>query len=411
MTDIKMQTDKTGIKVRMFGEFEITDGVTGLTEDTIRSDKVTKLLAFLLSRDNMSSTTEELRSTFWPEDDSEKPSGALKNLIYRLRKALSKAWPDRDMILTVSDGYQWNPEIPVSIDYKYMGELAAKSRSETENADEIALLQEAISLYRGKFLEHYSREAWVMVLQTYNHSMYCEAVGRLCDLYEQEGMFQNMEQAALHAIELDPLNESMHCMLMRAYIGGNKQDLAEAHYQEIEKKLYDSFGVRPSQELRNLYDQTMKQTQPEVDSLDVIQKDLKEQMKRTGAFYCEYGVFKKIYDVEERNAGRLGASIFLVLMTMNVRQKAKSYQTDLEVLGLAMMQMQDTVMNCLRKGDIITRLSANQFLVMLEGCNYENAKKVMKRVDDHYKRRKKRVTANILYSYKEMGLDDRGGDR
>ncbi|MCR4653696.1 MAG: diguanylate cyclase [Eubacterium sp.] len=405
MTIMTTEEKTYSMQVRLFGKFEITDGETLLTKDSIRSDMVTKLFAYLLSHNRMGCTIQELTDVFWPEEKSENPAGALKNLMYRLRKILNESWPGVNMLITGRGSYHWNTDIPVTIDVHEMEELIQQARDTEDESDKVMYLRQAVDLYRGKVLSDYSNEYWVMSMQAYSHSQYLQAVKALCALLEKRSMFSIMEEICLKAIDQDQLDEDLHGWLMRAYIGQNKQGLAQQHYQDTVKIIYDNLGVEPSEDLRKIYDDAMRQMHSQEADLDVVQSRLKESNdEHVGAFMCEYGVFKKIYELEARRVDRMGLSIFLSLITMDVDQKPKLHQTELEVQSAAMDQMQGVLLNCLRSGDLVTRYSSNQFLVMLQGCNYENAKRVMGRVDEHYSNMHRHVHAGIEYSFKEMEL-------
>lgn len=63
-----------------------------LDEDTFHSEMMTKLLVYILCYRKKEMPIQELTEALWDEDESDNPTGALKNLMYRLRNLLKKTW-------------------------------------------------------------------------------------------------------------------------------------------------------------------------------------------------------------------------------------------------------------------------------------------------------------------------------
>ena len=68
--------------------------------------------------------------------------------------------------------------------------------------------------------------------------------------------------------------------------------------------------------------------------------------------------------------------IHTVLLTLKGRHKREISEKS---LSLAMDNLEKHLMGALRKGDVITRCSSSQFMVMLPSANYENSCKVCQR--------------------------------
>ena len=80
------------LKVRMFGKFQITDSRGTLDAESVHSEMLICLMAYMVSHRDRGLTVQELIDVLWPQDESDNPAGALKNLIYRLRKYLNQIW-------------------------------------------------------------------------------------------------------------------------------------------------------------------------------------------------------------------------------------------------------------------------------------------------------------------------------
>ena len=124
------------IHAQLFTQLELTEQDRKLSQEQIRSDMVSRLLSYLICHRNSSVTVSELTENLWPDDRSENPAGALKNLMYRLRNILKKAWGDGEFVITGRGNYRWNPEYPVLVDAEEFERLFKEAKSE-QDADEV----------------------------------------------------------------------------------------------------------------------------------------------------------------------------------------------------------------------------------------------------------------------------------
>ena len=149
----------------------------------------------------------------------------------------------------------------------------------------------------------------------------------------------------------------------------------------------------------------MKQVHEEQSDMQEILADLGDDCGK-GAFMCEYGVFKKIYQLEIRRAERLGISVFLSLISVRVRVDGTglSGREKAESLVRGMKKMQNILLSSLRSGDVITRCSGSQYMLLLPTCQYETAIKVMKRIENTFYRNNSEP--NISMEYHLEGLEN-----
>lgn len=394
------------LTVRMFGKFQTENEKGILNKENMRSEMLTRLLAYMISHREKDMTAQELIDVLWPEDQSDNPSGALKNLMYRLRKLMNNTWGESGKYIVTGRGaYQLNPEFVFHVDIEEFEECCRQ----VFNSEDPAVQQEngkrAVELYQGMFLSELSSEYWVVSIATYYHSIYLTMVKRLAALLEKEKKFTDVEEICGKAIQIEPLDEEIHCFLLRAMIADNKQQLAASHYKETVKLLYDSLGVRPSGEMENIYEELQKIQHDHESNIDIIQEDLREE-KASGAFFCEYGVFRKIYALESRSSRRLGISVHLALISLYLDfQIQKEGQDYTDLIGEGMSVLEETLMKRLRSSDIVCRYSVNQFLVMLPACRYEDAKMVVNRLKDSFYRSGKTNKLLLQYSIDELDVD------
>lgn len=400
-----MNEEHNIIKIQMFGNFSMTAQGTVLDEEKIWSTMLTRLISYFLCCRTREIPSQELIDVLWGETESENPTGALKNLIYRLRTLLKRTWPEYDFIITGRGTYRLNENLPLVLDTEEFEAYCGKAAEVKEQEEKIRLLMKAAELYKGMFLPNITGEYWALSLSTYYHSMYLSAVKELAGLLEDAERFEEMSRICSLALKLEPLDEDLYCLSVQALVRQNKLYLAREQYRKAVDTLYENLGISPSQNLRKVYEDILRQTHEEELSIQVIKEEMDED-DNEGAFYCEYGVFKKLYQLEKRRAERLGISEYLVLVTVTPRQEIKTdSQAYLDILGEAMQTLRTVLLNSLRAGDVITKYSGSQYLILLPTCQYETAKIVVHRIEAGFLNlNKKRVS--LQFGLEEMGFLD-----
>ena len=185
-----------------------------------------------------------------------------------------------------------------------------------------------------------------------------------------------MEKLAQGALAIDNLNEDLYIILIESLYLQQKYHESIETYRATTDLLYKTMGVQPSSKMRDLYE-IIRQESHDEGHINDIQKDLTLENKE-GAFFCEYGAFKDIYNMQMRMMDRLGICAHLCLITI----KTSFLYTDLEseYIKKIMQKIQNALIHKLRTGDIVSRYSFNQFIVLLPACDFKNANMVMERV-------------------------------
>ncbi len=389
--------------INMFGHFQMSGMKGSMGEEGIRSDMLTKLLAYITYHHKKEITIQELVDILWQDEESDNPAGALKNLVYRLRTVLKKTWDGKEFILTGRSSYKWNPDIRIETDADRFDCFCEKAARESEAESKIQNYKEAIALYKGMFLPKLSGEYWVASLATYYHSMYISTVKSVVALLETQQRYEEMEQICRNALQMDNLDESLHCNFIRALLCQKKIKLAAEHYKKAADILYENLGVTPSKDLQEVYQQILKQINVEAESVFVVQEDLNDD-EDPGAFLCEYGVFKKTYQLEKRRAHRLGISVHLLLITVTptiaLKEDSKAH---MNIINSGMKRLETVLLKNLRSGDVISKFSPAQYIVLLPTCQYESAKIVVNRIENAYQSYPdKRLKVKLEYSLGAM---------
>ena len=109
--------NKPVIQVKMFGGFTITMDDKSMGDSDNRSRKAWNLLSYLVINRRKDVSINELFQAIWQDGMQDNPYGALKTLVFRVRKMMEAAgFPSQDLILNQKGAYMWNPSWELSID-------------------------------------------------------------------------------------------------------------------------------------------------------------------------------------------------------------------------------------------------------------------------------------------------------
>ncbi len=389
------------VAVTMLGGFRIRVDGNVLTDEINRSQKLWNVLCYLIAHRERTVPQSEFIELFWPEENSANPTNALKTLLYRVRSLLEPLFGEGlEPILSQRGAYAWNPAIACEMDVDRFELLCRRAQDTALPAQKrMALYEEAAEVYRGDYLPKLANQMWVVPISAHYHTLYLEAVKEYADLLEHAEKFEAMAELCTRASQLDPLDESLHTLIVRALLRQGKDSAALSHYEKATDLLYRNLGVRPSEELRALYREIMDVEERLETNLEVIQANLREAAQRPGAFVCEYGFFKEAYRLEARRSARSGACVHIALITVSLPDGGVP---PLGVLNTTMDQLLEVLVHNLRRGDVVSKYSGAQYVVMLPAANFEDSTMVVERIVNAFYRQHRRNFLKITYRIREL---------
>ena len=397
-------TNPIPIRAVMLGEFKLYVGDVLIDDDISRSHKMWNLLAYLITHRDRNVPQEELIDVLWPDDNSQNPGNALKTLLYRTRATILPLLGDEpQLILSQRGSYSWNHNLRCDVDAEQFADLAQQASDRSLSAAQrLNLYHEALSLYRKDFLPRLAEQLWVIPLATYYHAQYLEAVFEYSDLLLASEQYVELANLVNAAILIEPYDDKLHSLLITALLRQGNSLAALNHYDLATDLLYRNFGVRPSEELRALYHEIMKERKSLEMDLAVIQNDLQETASRPGAFVCDYGFFREAYRLEARRARREGSCVHVALMTVSLPD---GKTPSLKPLNATMDQLLEAIRLNLRRGDVLTRYSGAQYVLMLPTANYEDSQMVMERIVNNFYQQNRKNFLKISYKLQQMDLE------
>lgn len=365
------------VSITLLGGFTMNVDEEILTDEVNRSQKIWNVLSYLIVHRDRNVPQSEFIEQFWPDENSSNPVNALKTLLYRVRAMLEPLFG--------------------ADEFERLCQKAAEARLSDEKR--MDLYRRADALYRGDFLPKLSNELWTIPITARYHNLYLKSVKEFAALLEKHEAFEEMAAVCMRASLIDQLDEEIHILIVRALLRQGKDAAALAHYESATDLLYRNLGVRPSQELRALYTEIMAVEKGLETDLEVIQGDLREAAARPGAFVCEYGFFKEAYRLEARRAARSGQSVHVGLITVSLPDGGVPA---LNVLGATMDQLLQVMVGNLRRGDVVSKYSGAQFVVMLPAANFEDSTMVMERIVSAFYRQHRRNFLKLSYRLRAL---------
>jgi predicted ATPase/Tfp pilus assembly protein PilF len=163
------------------------------------------------------------------------------------------------------DVVAFNPEIPFWLDVKIFENI-----TEPSSLAEIKLIEEAVELYRGDFLEgFYVREAeefeqWVGGQRARLRELVLQALHRLAVYYTRQGEagYRVAINYLSRLLAMDPWREEAHRQLMLLLAQSGQRSAALEQYKICGKVLAEELGVEPSQETIALFEQIRDRYNP-----------------------------------------------------------------------------------------------------------------------------------------------------
>jgi DNA-binding SARP family transcriptional activator len=212
--------------------------------------RVKELLFYLAS--HPARTKAQIGLALWPDVSPSKLRNRLSTAIYHLRRALGNP----QWIIFEEELYRFNRAFDYRFDVEvFEANLAQASRVQTQTPDRaIALLQEAIALYRGDFVEDFLEGGWFLLRREELRRKYLDALLNLGQLLSARRDYAHAAECYRRAIEKDEVLEEAHRELMRCYARLGERGQALRHYQVLEQLMRDELGSSPAPESMALYE-------------------------------------------------------------------------------------------------------------------------------------------------------------
>ena len=283
------------------------------------------------------------------------------------------------MIVHKNGGYSWSEQAQLQVDSDRFEELV--NRKDVSAEERLSICLDALQLYQGDFLERQSSENWVIPVTTHFHNLFVMLTLEAAALLSAQQRHGDAAQLCRTAIEAEPYHEPLYQMLMQELSADGDPKGAAAVYETLRKRLFDDFGIRPSEQTRDVYRKAAHTPGDRALPIDEVLEHLQEPEVIPGAMQCDYDYFKVLCHAESRAMERSGNATHVALLSATGLSGEPLPKRSLDRI---MTQLGQQIRLNLRRGDTISRCSTTQYILMLPKANYEDSCMVCRRVINAY---------------------------
>ena len=243
------------LSIRLLGPVEIRVDSEPLAVDT---RKAVALLAYLAVTGRPASR-ESIAALLWPESDGADARGALRRTLSVLNASLGGRGLriDRRSVELGADA--------VDLDLDAFRGLLGRAREHAHDPSAAcdacdAVLDEALDLDRGPFMDGFSLrdsepfDEWQVTESEASRRDLAAALERLARSQLAGGHWDRAIAAGRRWLDLDPLHEPAHRLLMTVYASASEEAAAVRQYRECVRILEAELGVAPLEETTSLYE-------------------------------------------------------------------------------------------------------------------------------------------------------------
>lgn len=244
------------LSLSLLGSFEVT--LDGQSIAGFKSNKERALLVYLAVEADRPHRREVLAGLLWPEWPDRDALNNLRYTLSDLRRVIGDHKAEPPFLLITRDTLQFNTASDYWLDVKAFTEMVGAEKAPPPVIEQ---LQQAVSLYRGNFLEGFSVsdsagfEEWALLARERLARQMSSTLHRIAAIYEQRGEYDQAQFWAWRQIELEPWDEAARQQLMRTMALSGQRSAALAQYETCRRVLAEELGVEPAAETTRLYEQ------------------------------------------------------------------------------------------------------------------------------------------------------------
>ncbi len=263
-SELASNPDRRQLRVYTFGRFGLSVAGCSLAVDRWHRKQALTLLKYLIAHGAGGVHRERLIELLWPEIEESRGRERLKVTVYYLRKQLSTAGMDVDVVKTLGETYGLNCAA-VWVDSEAFEALVGQGRtlaSKQQSEDAIHCFEGAQRLYRGDYLEEDLYSDWCDEDRERLRELYLEMLSHLAECYAANGDHASAAQTCHTALVREPCREGFHRRLMNHLVALDRADQALAQFDRCCRILARELDVEPSPETQRLYRQILDRQRP-----------------------------------------------------------------------------------------------------------------------------------------------------
>lgn len=247
------------VRIRVLGDLRVTrrDGSDVRVEEW-RTGKTRDLLRILALGDGRPIRADHLTEQLWPDVPSHRARNRLRTAASQIRVTLR----DRSVVRH-PDGLMLTGAVLDAHQFAAMAVRAGVAAGRGDYGAVLPIARAAERLYRDDFHADDDDSEWAVDerarLQQLRWTLACDAAeAALSEHYDREAL-----AFASLAVQLDPMFEHGHRLLMRAHASMGEVAAALRAFESYRRRLAEELGVDPSPETRALHLQLLRSSTAE----------------------------------------------------------------------------------------------------------------------------------------------------
>ena len=239
-------------KLNLLGEFELISPGDQSVKITSKNSQI--ILAMLAVSKDMCLPRDKFLGMIWGSRSEQQARNSLRQTLSSLRKIFSSHELDFFHVdYTRVCLYKQNIDVDV---LKIPDLNPGLSTSE---------LVSVLKMYRGEFLANLhvkdaAIEQWLDTQRHYFNKRKKELMEELINVYYEKANYKNVVTFGNEFLALDPLNESIHRLIMHAFLGKGDRVNALKQYQRCTRALDSELSIAPSKKTTLLYKSVLDST-------------------------------------------------------------------------------------------------------------------------------------------------------
>jgi len=238
------------LSVNALGGLEVSVGGEPIALSAWTYARPRELLLYLLCHPR-GRTREQIGLVFWPDASLAQLKNNFHVTLHYLRRTLGRP----DWVVFADQRYRINPDLPVELDATQFESAYRAGRSAAASTGSGEILEQALSRYRGDFLETESVGDWHLEHREHWARLYDDGLLALGECHWTAERWAKALDAYRMAVSRDPFHEEAHRRVLQCLGRLGRRAEAMRHYERLIATLRAELDAGPEVRTKAVYEQ------------------------------------------------------------------------------------------------------------------------------------------------------------
>lgn len=237
------------LRVRSLGSLQVENSKQQIDETDWRNPKVKLLFLYLLTNRHKKNERDVILETFWPGMKPQVASNNFSSSLYSLRQIVGMEK------VAYRKGLCWLVKEETWCDADDFEEKVKSGRAKRiDGAEQEALnaYEEAVSLYRGDYLDEYAFEDWIVAERERLKSLYTRTLFEMAEIYAGRSRYIEAAETLEKAPYSEVSDDQFLYNLINYYILGGSRGKAIKRFKHYRSIMVSELGAEPDPAIAGL---------------------------------------------------------------------------------------------------------------------------------------------------------------